>query len=913
LIQLSGQGVYVLNKVFCVVTHTHWDREWYMPIEIFKLRLVDLLDRLIKTIEKYPEFIFHLDAQTVVLEDYLEIRPENRELLKRMITNGNIIVGPWYLQNDYYLTSGESTIRNLLEGKRISTEFGACGTVGYAPDQFGCISQLPQILTNFGVDNFVFGRGFSKFSKDRDGKVIKENTPSEFIWRGADGTEVIAIHLKFWYNNAQRFSQDIKKSKKLVDIIGDNFEDVATTPYLLLMNGVDHLEAQDDLLPILGKLGEVLREDEYIQQYSMSDYISSVKKYVCQNAVELSVYDGELRYGSDNELLKGTLSSRHYLKVQNTKAQNTLECQLEPLYSIMEIAGLKGIYSRDHFRALWKKLMHNHPHDSICGCSCDEVHKHMEDNFSRIFETTNELLKRGLKEAALHSEICKKNPDDYLIIAVNTLGCERNGVMKVELLFPENEHVEGFKIYDINENIIEYSLISKKNELYDLFSPVNLPGVMRVDLFEIYLYAEDVNRMSVKGFVIKKSNEIKPILKTKKDSKSVLENEYLKIEISKSGSIDLTDLTSGRIMKNCLYFEETVDRGDSYIYFKTDDPAILSTSFEPHINITEKNQYVSSCNIEWTLNLPENYDFGKHCRTEKKAKNKVSLTLTLEKGQKWVDVTYHIMNKSKYHRLRVVVSTDIESMSCKADIPFDIIKRNDHDHHPETMSKVFPNTSFVVLEEKEKSFAVFTQGAHECEHIDKNKLMFTVLRSTGVITRQADLCSGGGRAWDCPDNQCLREIEGKIGLMPYSGDISSANIPYFSLAFRNPLQSYFTSCDSRKFSGGRTTVQDSKIAELFYISDAYPKALIKDNEQAVNIKGEGIVMTAFKKSEDGQGLVLRVFNYSNKDTDVDICIGGSIYRTNMDEKSKEFLGKDKVVLKTKTKEIVTVFIKQNYA
>ena len=193
-------------KYFCVVSHTHWDREWYMPLEWFKLKLVDLIDHLLATLEKYPAYIFHLDAQTVVLEDYLEYRPSRRETLRRYITEGRLVVGPWYLQNDFYLTSGESTIRNLLEGRRIAASFGNCGKVGYAADQFGNISQLPQILNNFGLDNFVFGRGLADYEVGPQGEVITKTTPSEFIWEGADGSRVLAVHMAFWYNNAQRFS-----------------------------------------------------------------------------------------------------------------------------------------------------------------------------------------------------------------------------------------------------------------------------------------------------------------------------------------------------------------------------------------------------------------------------------------------------------------------------------------------------------------------------------------------------------------------------------------------------------------------------------------------------------------------------------------------------------------------------------
>ena len=134
-------------KIYCVVSHTHWDREWYLPFEQFRMKLVDLIDRCLKTMEKYPEFIFHLDAQTVVLEDYLAVRPGRRSQLEQHIQEGRLVIGPWYLQNDLYLTSGEATVRNLLEGSRLCREFGGqpC-PVGYLPDQFGHLSQLPQIL-----------------------------------------------------------------------------------------------------------------------------------------------------------------------------------------------------------------------------------------------------------------------------------------------------------------------------------------------------------------------------------------------------------------------------------------------------------------------------------------------------------------------------------------------------------------------------------------------------------------------------------------------------------------------------------------------------------------------------------------------------------------------------------------------
>ena len=113
-----------MEKEFLVLSHTHWDREWYMPFEKFRIRLADLINNLLVILEKYPEFVFHLDAQTIALEDYLEIYPEKRDILKKYIKSRNIIVGPWYVQNDFYLSSGEATVLSPMKSPPLSDANG---------------------------------------------------------------------------------------------------------------------------------------------------------------------------------------------------------------------------------------------------------------------------------------------------------------------------------------------------------------------------------------------------------------------------------------------------------------------------------------------------------------------------------------------------------------------------------------------------------------------------------------------------------------------------------------------------------------------------------------------------------------------------------------------------------------------
>src|SRR5437763_136072 len=127
-----------------VVSHTHWDREWYLTREQFRLRLVALVDRLLDLLDNEPAYkYFHLDGQTIVLEDYLEIRPEQHARLRRAIASGRILIGPWYVMPDEFLVSGESIVRNLARGHRIAREFASPMPVGYLPDVFGHVAQMP--------------------------------------------------------------------------------------------------------------------------------------------------------------------------------------------------------------------------------------------------------------------------------------------------------------------------------------------------------------------------------------------------------------------------------------------------------------------------------------------------------------------------------------------------------------------------------------------------------------------------------------------------------------------------------------------------------------------------------------------------------------------------------------------------
>ena len=180
-----------------LVPHTHWDREWYEPFSVFSELLVTMMDELIELGEAgFPHF--HLDGQTAMIDDYLARRPEQASAIRDLARAGRLSVGPWVAQMDEFLASGESHIRNLEMGLARAREIAGDEAldVGYMPDQFGHIGQMPQILRMGGLHHAMVWRG-----------VPKEITSSVFRWRAPDGSEILAEYMVFGYFNGESFEQ----------------------------------------------------------------------------------------------------------------------------------------------------------------------------------------------------------------------------------------------------------------------------------------------------------------------------------------------------------------------------------------------------------------------------------------------------------------------------------------------------------------------------------------------------------------------------------------------------------------------------------------------------------------------------------------------------------------------------------
>ena len=404
---------------FFVVPHTHWDREWYVPFEEFQMRLASVVDEVLDVLESDPSFTgFTLDGQAIVLEDYLDVRPENERRLRALLEAGRLEVGPSYILPDELLVGAEPLVRNLLIGRAVCRRHGAEPTpVGYMPDSFGHPLQLPQILAGFGIDTFIFSRGMGD-ELDEVGVV--------FRWRSPDGSAVRAFQQLPSYSNFNVSGDD---APARIEYIAEHFGPAlqrAGVKDVLLCDGEDHRRIRHDLPALCAELERRLPGTSFTIA-GFSDYVAAVAPD------GLPEYAGELLGSRLQNVLRGVNSARMYLKRVN-------ECAERRLLEVETLGALRTLQTRQRFpvsdfRLAWRELLKCHPHDSICGCSCDEVHRDMLVRYEQLERTVSHLERRALQGLGA---------GDGTAGVINLLPYRRPGLVELPGHEPAMVELDGF-------------------------------------------------------------------------------------------------------------------------------------------------------------------------------------------------------------------------------------------------------------------------------------------------------------------------------------------------------------------------------------------------------------------------------------------------------------------------------------
>jgi alpha-mannosidase len=427
-----------------IVPHTHWDREWYLPFQRFRLKLVHLMDGLLDLLATDPQFpFFTLDGQTILLEDYLEMRPEREAEVREFVQSGRLVIGPWYILPDEFLVSPEATIRNFLQGERDARRFGGKMKVGYIPDPFGHIGQMAQILNGFDIQSASVQRGL-------------DEEPCEFWWQAPDGSRVLMAYLRDGYGNAWNLPADDPPAFiKLARGRAADLKPYSSVNHTLLMFGTDHTEPNPATRAAI-QYGNQISDDDRFLHSSLPVYLQAVRDEIEAESPPLPVIQGELRSSRRHHLLPGVLSTRVWIKQRNRACETLMERWAEPfsLFASQAIPQVDPHSNRLYqpasiLRQAWKLLMKCHPHDSICGCSVDQVHDEMRPRFDQVEQIGEEITRQSLQAIASAidtlppPEIVNRDGSDLTPLVVFN-ACEQPISGEASILFnlPEGMSVE---------------------------------------------------------------------------------------------------------------------------------------------------------------------------------------------------------------------------------------------------------------------------------------------------------------------------------------------------------------------------------------------------------------------------------------------------------------------------------------
>jgi len=740
-----------------IVPHTHWDREWYKSYQDFRLALVELIDTLIPLLERdasYPHFM--LDGQMAVVDDYLEVRPEAEERLRALAAAGRVSVGPWYILMDEFLASGETIIRNLQMGLERGAAFGGVMDVGYLPDMFGHIAQMPQLLRLGGFRDAVVWRG-----------VPSAVTKNAFTWEAPDGSAVRAEYLPVGYGNGAALPDD---AKALVRRISDNVDEVAEflTGDLLCMNGSDHLMPQPGLGRVVAEANDL--QDDYLFE------VTSLPRYLARGTSDgLTTVQGELRSGYRANMLMGVTSNRVDVKRQGALAERELERRAEPLSALFRPA----TEYPDRLLALaWREVVRNSAHDSICACSVDDVVDAVLHRYAEARTIAAGLADRAVKSFARSLAIpgpsvlnaSARSRDGLVELVVPADGpatddvqvlSERSGVPGSMVLdadtvrtvlgmmqgprISDDAWIHDVRIEDTEEGIDitiavgteekpGVPIAEAKQDVYTRLG-ARPDSVIRVAMDQPSTRRIVARTAEVPGYgwtAFEAAPLSSPASVTEEGTSVVLDNGLVRVDIDgKTGTFGLDGIPGyGRLV-------DEGDLGDSYNYSPPRQDSVIDTPEAVTVQVTERGPVRARARITATYVWPDHVDGSSQARVGEHRVD-VETDVEMRADDRVIRVTTTFVNPSGDHRLRVHLPLREPATHSRAVSPFTVVTRGltAEGRADEFGLPTAPANRFVTA----GRLTVAHEGVCEYELVDvegdtARTLALTVLRATGMLSR----------------------------------------------------------------------------------------------------------------------------------------------------------------------------------
>lgn len=887
-----------------IISHSHWDREWYQSFETHRMKLIELVDNILDKAENDPEFGgFFLDGQVIAIDDYLEIRPEKRAQVEKCIREGKIQTGPWYILQDEFLTSGEACVRNLQVGMQEAEQYGAVGNVGYFPDAFGNAGQMPQVLKQAGMEAVVFGRGVKPIGPNNEvtgGQY--ESTYSEMMWESPDGTKLPGILFANWYNNGVEIPVDEAEAKVYWDKKLADARKFAATHQLLLMNGCDHQPLQKNITEAIRVARKLYPDIEFIHS-DFKKYVEAMEKEISEN---FSTVKGELTSQETDGrwTLANTASSWIGLKQDNRAGETALERKAEPAAAMAQVFG--KTYPEDQMTYSWKKLMQNHPHDSICGCSVDEVNEEMKTRFAKsrqvadaIYEESVEYLTNKVNTAALPGD-GEKIP----FVVWNTSGVAKTQVVEKEIHVFRDYNLFVWDGYEAAEQVELPAMVLRDADGNEVPAKIADAGIafgydLPDDRFrQPYMakkvrvtFEAEVPALGYRTYYLETAEQLQNVDVVSGDA-NVLENDVMKVVVNEDGSYSLLDKKTGRTYENLGCYEDTGDMGNEYIYIQDTGKQVISTKGrKAEVSCVERNAFRTVVEIRHKMMVPSGMGeelqrqremcIDPYTRVAKRSFELVEMdvktVLTLEKSAKGLRVATTICNQAKDHRVRVIFPTGLHASTHMADSAFEVVRRNNR--HNDTWTNPCGcerQQCFAAMEDEKGGLLVANRGLYEYEILEEqeNAIAVTLLRCVAEM--------GDWGYFPTPKAQQLGTFCLEFEVVPYAaGETGTAFEEGY--AFQQDL-----------------TVTQAGLERAFLRKPGQVKPELIEGKLPLEMsflafEGNGIHMTAFKKGQKKDDLFVRFVNHMEQGEILSFKKEDwmkEVYRSNVIEEKNDVLTPD---------------------
>ena len=756
-----------------VVSHTHWDREWYEPAGRFRQRLVALIDEILDDPPLRGDS-FLLDGQAIVLADYLAVRPERRAELAALLQRGAIEAGPWYVLADELIPSSEAMVRNLLAGRAVLSSLSATAPpVLYSPDAFGHPASFPSLAQGFGYDVIVLWRGYGGPAWP-SGDTVR--------WRASDGATVLVYHLppdgyEFGASLPARADAARDRWRGLAQVLAPR----AVLGLTLLPNGADHHARQRDRTAALAALAAAAAPAA-VRAGSLRAFAESLVERA--RGVALPVIQGELRasYGY-TWTLQGTFATRAHQKRANAAVERALVRDAEPWAALAARHGARE--RRDVLRAAWITLLECHPHDTVCGCSIDQVARAMD---ARLEEAATQAA--GVRQDALDDLVghdpaaVRERRNDWApaVVVRNRAARPRGGIAEVEIVRPmarvrvgpgsgrepdpDPPAPELTLRYDGNAVAVQVLDRAIRHDRID--SPLDYPGEALVEAERAVVWMPAIGGYGTQGLVIESGAVDVAAPSVVHAGERWMENEWLRVSIDGAGAVQVASTETGMALASTVSVEDVGDGGD--LYTPSPRQPTLETGRLDDVRLTHAGPLRAELAGRFVLAVPAALESSRVSRAAETHPLVVQVSLTLDAGARFLRVRARGENSCRDHRLRIVFRTGLAGASTVADAAFGPVVRTPIVAPPgstEVAPPTAPLARYVTRDAGAHGATVYSDGLAEYESAENGDVAITLVRAVGELSR-SDLPERPGHAgWPSPtpEAQCLRSFEGQFALM----------------------------------------------------------------------------------------------------------------------------------------------------